>query len=182
MLQIRTAILTLIVLSLGGRVAWSDDPPTKPAQNKSDLTEGLMELLREPAKDKSNKPSGNQPSIEPIPANPQNKPGMDGEDLGQGPASPLADIQLEMSTLAGWMRGKADVSRTKELQRNIVLRLDEMIEQLEKQSSSQSNAASSHLAQLIAKFIRPKSIIRAVRCAVHQWSATTCEFRSCQQQ
>ncbi len=136
--------LLLTIVSFVGRRAYAQDPPSKQADSKSDLTEGLMDLLREPAKEKNKQPLNGQPAIQPKTANPNNQPNFDGEDIGKGTGHPLADIQLEMSTLANWLRGTSDVSRTKELQRNVVLRLDEMIEQLEKQAPSPNQFCQRH--------------------------------------
>lgn len=117
--------------------ARAEDPPTKKKEVQSDLTEGLMDLLREPAKSQTSPAPANQstPSEQSTP--------IDGEDIGQGPANPLAEVQLGMTTLAQWMRSRPDVARTKELQRDVVLRLDELIGQLEQQSSSPSQSAAS---------------------------------------
>lgn len=113
------------------------DPPTKKKDGQSDLTEGLMDLLREPAKSQTALAPADQPGPT------KQSPPLDGEDIGQGPANPLAEVQLGMTTLAQWMRSQPDVARTKELQRDVVLRLDELIGQLEQQSSSPSQSAAS---------------------------------------
>ncbi len=92
----------------------------KVKKEQPDLTEGLMDLLREPiATPKPREPGSQSPPAEaPLPSA--------GEDIGQGPANPLAEVQLGMTTLAQWLRTGADARRTKELQRDVVLRLDEV--------------------------------------------------------
>ena len=131
--------LALAIMLGASGTAWADPPAKK---SDSDLTEGLMDLLREPANKQSPQKPGDQagtpsksnaPSI--VPLTPQ--------ELGKLTSNPLAEVELGMSTLAGWLRGQPDASRTKELQRDVVLRLDEMIGELEKQSATQSSSSSS---------------------------------------
>lgn len=132
----------------------ADAPAGKPADkpsDKTDLTEGLLDLLREPVKggtpantDAMNKSfSAGQPSARIDEAGTKSTVETAGEDIGQGPANPLAEVQRGMNTLAQWMRSKSDVAKTKALQRDVVLRLDEMIGELEKQSTSSQSSAST---------------------------------------
>lgn len=127
------ALLCVCVIT----AALAEDPPTKKKEGQADLTEGLMDLLREPAKSQT----APAPADQPVPT--KQPPPIDGEDIGQGPANPLAEVQLGMTTLAQWMRSRPDVARTKQLQRDVVLRLDELIGQLEQQSPSPSQSAAS---------------------------------------
>ena len=137
MKPLRTLTLAIVCCAPMGSMA--EDPPTQRATSPSELTEGLLDLLKEPAKTSSSNGAPARPSQ---PGNPAVAPPLDGEDIGKGPANPLAEVQLGMSTLANWLRAKSDLARTKELQRDVVLRLDELIGQLENQSPSQSNSSS----------------------------------------
>lgn len=139
----RTLGLSLGIVLVASGYALADEPPVKKPDSQSDLTEGLMDLLREPAKDKSPNQSNAQPGNPSQTTSPSNAAPSAGEDIGKGPSNPLAEVELGMSTLAGWLRGQPDASRTKQLQRDVVLRLDEMIGQLENQSASPSNSSSS---------------------------------------
>ncbi len=134
-MKLTTLIALLMLLWLPAALA--DEPPAKKGGNEGGLTEGLMDLLKEPAKPApAAPPKSNSQTAE------QDK-ATGGEDIGQGPSNPLAEVELGMNTLAGWMRSRSDAARTKQLQRDVVLRLDELIGQLEKQSPSASQSSSS---------------------------------------
>ncbi len=128
-----------LLLAMSCNCVADDPPPKKPTEGKADLTEGLMDLLREPAPGPAS--NSKETPASPVPAKP-----LDGEDIGQPGENPLAEVQLGMNTLAQWLRSQPDVPRTKQLQRDVVLRLDELIDQLEKQAAAPSSASSSSAA------------------------------------
>jgi len=121
-----------------GTQAATSSPSTK-------LTEGLLDLLKEPAAAQEPKPASGPAA----PGRADDKspsrigderpsralPGA-GEDLGSGPANPLAEVELGMSTAASWLRDQvmADrdaVNRAAELQGDVLARLDQLIEQMQ---------------------------------------------------
>lgn len=62
----------------------------------------------------------------------------DGEDLGASGTNPLAEVRMEMLTAAGWLRDQSAVDKTEQLQRDIVARLDQLIDDLSQQPTPQS--------------------------------------------
>jgi hypothetical protein len=107
----------------------SEHAQTGETQPPGDLREGLLDLLKDPKPPQENKTP--------------ERPKIDGEDVGQAPANPLAEVELGMNTLAGWLRNSSEPAKTKELQRDVVLRLDELIDQLEKRSQSGQKSTSN---------------------------------------
>jgi len=117
-------------------------PPAVPAPT-SDLTDGLLDLLNEPAKKTpdASPNRGQRPAVPSSEFTPGDV-GLDGEDLGENSANPLESVRQSMLIAAGMLqRGTTDAS-TQELQSGIVQRLDELINQLE-QNRSQPNRSSS---------------------------------------
>ncbi|MGN6546902.1 MAG: hypothetical protein ACTHK7_17745 [Aureliella sp.] len=57
----------------------------------------------------------------------------DGEDIGAAGTNPLAEVRLGMLTAAGWLRDQSEVDKTEQLQRDIVARLDQLIDDLSQQ-------------------------------------------------
>ncbi len=108
----------------------TNPPPASDSGAKPELTEGLLDLLKEPAK--------TEPDTK-MPAPKANA----GEDIGPEPIHPLAEVEAGMRIVSMRMRAKRDADRTRQLQRDVVLRLDDLIGQLEKQSSSSSTSAAS---------------------------------------
>lgn len=159
-------LMALVVSSAAVPMLNALEPPPggsgQPA-TQSELTAGLLDLLKEPAKDNSPASQNSSPSMpdpgtapsandadpglkakagqEPPDPNPSLEPGRDRESSA-GASQPLAEVQQGMQTLAGWLRSKSEVQRTKQLQRDIVTRLDDMIGQLE-QANTQTSPSTS---------------------------------------
>lgn len=163
----RVAIVTACLLGNPPVASAQQQPtasPVEPSQPKQDLTEGLLDLLTEPAPKPvmpSAVPEGNAPDTR-SPAAPEATPSTDralpstprqlgegrglgtkdrgaddlggGEDLGASGTNPLAEVQLGMQTAAGWLRERTPAEKTEELQRDIVARLDQLIDDLNQQS------------------------------------------------
>lgn len=133
----RTLSGTLLLFSLNvGHHVLAQPPkpsPQKPQSSESDLTRGLLDLL-------------NEPTIEPevaskaTPVNPELK----SEAVGQSPSNPLDSVRQSMLIAAKYLaEGSAD-PQTRELQGDIVLRLDQLIDQFQKsQDSSKSKLSQS---------------------------------------
>jgi hypothetical protein len=66
-----------------------------------------------------------------------------GEDLGAGGKHPLVEVQQEMLLAANWLRSQGAVEKTQGLQRDIVTRLDQLINDLERQSPQSSSSSPS---------------------------------------
>lgn len=142
--------------------------PTPP---KRDLTEGLLDLLNEPAATpdapdaskaraapaKSKNPAAagserrkvaadevpdDQNSLPISPAARDASRDIEGEDIGAN--NPLNEVKRGMSTAADWLRKQTPVDQTQNLQQDIVAQLDQLIGELEKKSpqGSASNSAS----------------------------------------
>ncbi len=140
-----SAILIGSVVWIGGGAAAAQD--TEPARRadqppgselpNSALIDDLLDLLQPPAKiAPAEPPPGDAAAGEPVlrPAD----VGLDGEDLGEAPGNPLIAVKQSMLIAAGWLqRGKADAS-TRQLQSDIVTRLDELIRQLEQSRKDNS--------------------------------------------
>lgn len=110
-------------ISLSAGILSGQESSSAPPAKSSDLTQGLLDLLKEPTPDKP-KLQANQKTFD-------NKGNMSASD-------PLAEVQLGMSTAADWLRSKEPLSKTEGLQNDIVARLDRLIEELEQQSPSTS--------------------------------------------
>jgi len=113
------------------------DPPAGAELPNSALLDDLLDLLAEPAQqsdsnDAASSGGAGEPTLRPADV------GLDGEDLGESAENPLISVKQSMLIAAGWLqRGKADPS-TQQLQRDIVTRLDELIEQLEQSRRKKS--------------------------------------------
>ncbi len=136
----------------------ADKPATQ--EKNANLTEGLLDLLNEPAPKPSRQtePSSVTPPASPSPSKPiepepigsekrsnsqRMTPRSDiGEDLGQGPGNPLSDVQLSMKTAAGWLKANRTLNDTRQLQKDIVSRLDDLISDLDQQSSKQRSSSN----------------------------------------
>ncbi|MCC6509783.1 MAG: hypothetical protein IT423_11785 [Pirellulaceae bacterium] len=136
--------------------------PPAPATQR-DLTEGLLDLLQEPAKNEPDpkasksgakpsnaqvEPKSSQPAIESTsqPASDSSKR-TSGEDIGEPPLDPLTEVQLGMSTAAARLRTRTELVKTQGLQRDIVARLDDLIGQLEQRADSENNSSQSNSDQ-----------------------------------
>lgn len=106
------------------------------SKTKNDLLEGVLDLVTEPKESNSD-----QPKLTP------EEVGLGGENLGEQTSNPLQAVRQSMLIAAGFMQKGAAGSSTQQLQADIVVRLDELIEQLEKspqdqqQSQSEQNSA-----------------------------------------
>lgn len=106
--------------------------PTTPSTS-SELVEGLLDLLNEPAPKKPVE-SPKQPLA---PSDVQ----LDGEDLGEASENPLLAVRQSMLIAAGYLRRDGANAETMKLQSDIVRRLDDLISDLEK---SQNKSDSSN--------------------------------------
>lgn len=107
----------------------SAQKPNDPPSGQSELVEGLLDLLKEPNADAATKPSNAPP-----PMKPNLKPsdiGLDGEDLGEQSDDPLAAVRQSMRIAAAYMERGVTDQQTQSLQNDIVLRLEELIDQLQ---------------------------------------------------
>lgn len=114
--------------------------PGKPKTGKSDLLDGVLDLVKEPDPSKSGKPELTPGEV-----------GLAGENLGEQSSNPLQAVRQSMLIAAGFMQKGASGESTQRLQSDIVTRLDELIEQLEgsqeDQQQSQSEQNSSEESQ-----------------------------------
>jgi hypothetical protein len=131
--------LCVVAGPVAGRAQQSDAPQAgqdnqQVAQQtgEPDLTEGLLDLLKE-RKLESGPPSapGSQGQFRP------GDVGLEREDLGENMASPLISVRQSMLIAAGLIQRGATGSETQRLQADIVQRLDELIEQLEQKPGNQ---------------------------------------------
>ena len=96
---------------------------------QSELVEGLLDLLKEPAT-KPTPASSNDPNLK----KPDLKPadiGLDGEDLGEQSGDPLAAVRQSMRIAAAYLERDITNQQTQNLQRDIALRLEELINQIQ---------------------------------------------------
>lgn len=132
--------------TLGQTEATEKPTQTEPAQ--SELTQGLLDLLNEPAEkilveqsESADSNGGVLPQIQPKDI------GLDGEDLGEQSERPLVAVWQSMLIAAGYLdRGVTNV-QTQTLQRDILQRLDELIEQIEQPENSQNQVTQSQAEQ-----------------------------------
>ena len=100
------------------------------------LTEGLLDLLKEPASEKPAAPKGSRSDFKPSDV------GLEGEDLGEDAAHPLNSVRQSMFIAAGMLGRGTTGSETQRLQSDIVQRLDELIEQLEQSPNNQNQRSN----------------------------------------
>jgi hypothetical protein len=126
----------LVVLFLWIQPVVAQAPPKSESETSKELTDGLLDLLVEPA--------GNSPKSQPqSPTRPALLPadvGLDGEDLGEESENPLKAVRQSMLIAAGFLRHGASHSETLKLQADIIQRLDDLIKELEKSSPQNSNS------------------------------------------
>ena len=126
-------------LLLGGfasrSLAQTESEPRSPKQSvEPDLTEGLLDLVNEASKASSPTPTpGKKAESQLVPSD----VGLQGEDLGERSSSPLQSVRQSMLIAAGLIQRGATGTDTQRLQTDIVQRLDELIEQLEKTPRNQ---------------------------------------------
>lgn len=114
--------------TVGSSLASAQNPST-PSSGQSELVEGLLDLLKEPASDTAPMPNNDRPL-----KNPDLKPsdiGLDGEDLGEQSDDPLAAVRQSMMIAAAYLERGVTNQQTQALQNDIVLRLEELIQQLQ---------------------------------------------------
>lgn len=144
--------------------------PAVASEQAQDLTEGLLDLLNEPAanpapdssqhKDGAASPAAapsaakqgpkGTPNQQRQPDQSESRPLSDsrptGEDIGAPPANPLAEVKLGMVTAADWLRSRSRIDETQSLQSDIVTRLDQLIGELQQQPSRGSASSSTSSA------------------------------------
>ena len=104
------------------------------APAESDLTEGLLDLLGEPAKSSAGSGEDEARKLE------ENAiPSFDGEDVGQ---NPLGAIQREMMMAGNYLVSRLPSEKTEAIQSSILTRLDELIEQAEKKEQDENQQKS----------------------------------------
>ena len=135
--------------------------PTAPSTS-SELVEGLLDLLNEPAPKKTT----DAPKQPLSPAD----VGLEGEDLGEASGNPLLAVRQSMLIAAGYLRRDGANAETMKLQSDIVRRLDDLISEMEKsqgkedkskqeaqqQSSSQSNAQKQREQQKRSQAVKSR--------------------------
>lgn len=114
-------------LGTGARVVVAQESGSSSPAKEGDLTRELLELLKEPAVEKSSSPPSNV-----VDSNGSSIPTSDS----------LVEVQLDMSTAAGWLRGREPLKKTEGLQNDILARLDQLIEEIEKQSPTSSGSSA----------------------------------------
>lgn len=131
--------IVLLVTICVGRIA-AQPPVTQNQAEKgqeSELVEGLLDLLNEPAPPATEQDSPDDkqgPSIKLTPAD----VGLDGEDLGEDSDNPLGAVRQSMLIAAGFLERGLTNAETQTLQSDIVDRLDEIISQLETPNENSS--------------------------------------------
>ncbi|GIW99505.1 MAG: hypothetical protein KatS3mg111_2838 [Pirellulaceae bacterium] len=125
-------VIGCLMAAAHGQQTEARPDPAATAATDSPILDDLLDLLADPEPT----PTSSAPS----PTSPASQsPGTswDGEDIGQRRTNPLEPIQQSMLVAAERLhRGAADES-TRQLQRDIIMRLDELIEQLEQSSREQ---------------------------------------------
>ncbi len=124
----------IVLLSFCVNVNAQDQPAKQPAPStSSELVEGLLDLINEPA----TKNAGEAPAKQPLtPAD----VGLGGEDLGEASENPLLAVRQSMLIAAGYLRRDGANAETMKLQSDIVRRLDDLISQLEKSQSKEDKS------------------------------------------
>ncbi|MGN6136527.1 MAG: hypothetical protein ACTHOU_18745 [Aureliella sp.] len=120
-------------------------PESSLAKDRPDAGEPVTDEKKKPAQTQP-QPKITQPDGTPGQASPEMSRGLVpgrslrgsggemGEDLGSpGQTHPLVEVEHEMLTAADWLRGREPVDRTEGLQRDILARLDQLIDDLEHQ-------------------------------------------------
>ncbi len=110
------------------------------SEEQAELVDGLLELLNEPV------PPVRTPA-EPTPTLTPADVGLAGEDLSDQTGNPLQGVRQSMLIAAGFL-GKGLVNQqTRQLQTDIVVRLDELIEELEQASAAQQQSSQQQEQQ-----------------------------------
>ena len=120
----------------------AQEPPVKPnpASTSSELVEGLLELLNEPASNPSTDTTMKTPLT---PAD----VGLAGEDLGESSENPLQAVRQSMLIAAGYLRREGASLETIKLQSDIVQRLDDLISKLEQSQGKDSESKQENQKQ-----------------------------------
>ncbi|MEZ6136063.1 MAG: hypothetical protein R3C53_14275 [Pirellulaceae bacterium] len=106
------------------------------ANETSDLTQGLLDLLNPPLPKKSTGDQRPQPELTPADV------GLDRQELSEQPANPLESVRQSMLIAAGYLQRGAVNAQTQQLQSDIVTRLDELIAQFDNAASKQQHQQS----------------------------------------
>lgn len=106
--------------------------PAAPSTS-TELVDGLMDLLNEPAANTSASPKAKPPLT------PEDV-GLEGEDLGEAPENPLQSVRQSMLIAAAYLTREGANQDTMKLQSDIVRRLDELIAEMEKSQGQQSKS------------------------------------------
>lgn len=131
----------LICLACGGLLSQEPSattpsgPQPAPPSTSSELVEGLLDLLNEPAASKS-ADSVSKPPLLPADV------GLAGEDLGEASENPLLAVRQSMLIAAGYLRRDGAIAETMKLQADIVQRLDDLISEMERSRSSGDKSKS----------------------------------------
>ena len=108
-------------------------PPATAPSTSTELVDGLLDLLNEPANSKSAEPKSKAPLT---PAD----VGLDGEDLGEASENPLQAVRQSMLIAAAYLTRDGANQDTMKLQSDIVRRLDDLIAEMEKSQNQKSNS------------------------------------------
>lgn len=131
----------LLLISSGGSTLMAQDTKSK---EQAELVDGLLDLLNEPPpvmkKPAESSPAGTSSGA---PSGIE----LDDEQLGQQAANPLYGVRQNMLIAAGYLSKGFVNQQTRQLQTEIVERLDELIDELEQSNSSQQQAAQQQEQQ-----------------------------------
>ncbi len=137
-------LVVIFVFSVTAAASWAQE---KTVQDSSGLTDGLLDLITEPNNETPDIPRNDgklPPVVQPNPSHSFTPAdvGLDGEDLGENSSNPLKSVRQSMFIAAGLLqRGTTDAT-TQEIQTAIIQRLDDLIDQLEKDKPSRNNTTS----------------------------------------
>lgn len=127
--------LIATAIKTGGSRIIAQEPPEKPTapSTSTELVEGLLDLLNEPAAKKTTDTTTKKPLA---PAD----VGLDGEDLGEASGNPLLAVRQSMLIAAGYLRRDGANAETMKLQSDIVRRLDDLISEMEKSQGKEDKS------------------------------------------
>lgn len=144
-LQSRTVCTLWLALALGlfsrtpANAQSKPSTPSSKADQTSELTEDLLDLLDQPSSTDANP----KPVLTPADV------GLENEDLSEDSSNPLLAVRQSMLIAAGFLeRGRID-SETQQLQSDIVQRLDDLINEFEQppQDNEQSQQPDQESGQ-----------------------------------
>ncbi len=138
-----TIALVLLICSSKVCLSQSATPPAVPeeAEVSRELTDGLLELLVEPAPNKETTLPPKKMEFRPEDLN------MEGEDLGESSENPLRAVRQSMMIASAFVKNGSSPADTLQLQTDIVQRLDDIIRELEKSQSKSSQGQSNEKTQ-----------------------------------